>query len=568
MPETSPKPLVVIPVCSYDVDNCLKNLELCSRFNPVVNDYEALLHSPQGFDTTGVLAAARKVFKKVHVSTYPELDGDKTWPRAANWAWQEAARTVSLHYKKPWLWWVQDAEPLVANWLDTLAKEYASGKQPFGGHIVKTEYHHYMNGVGFYPPTVARFAPMAMRVTKYPFDIVAGQQDNVVGIVHPMNHLMGHEYAHRSVSFQDRAEVDALIAKGLVIFHHCKDGSLYAILTGRPVPRRVLSPDVPSFLEQTDWPTGLFTFPSDERTVYFNPALLKKDDTFYLFTRRYRYPNGSGKLPMTNDLAIWRLTKHLAPVELIVPEPPNRYPKEQWEDPRVIDHGGAIHVAFATWVHMRGWTIRQSLCKLSADWRRFTVAQEPLYGGNAPTPERATRHEKNWLWFIHEGQWHCVYMSNPFTVLKIGPNGHVSKAWKGPQLPLPWSHGEPRGGTTPIRVGQEYVTFFHSSLPWTTQQRRYYMGALTFEAAPPFAIKRITLEPLLAGSDKDARVLGGPLVIFPCGSDLSAREWLVTFGVNDEQCGWVKIPQGELDKLLVPINRPQTLMEKAKAMLA
>jgi predicted GH43/DUF377 family glycosyl hydrolase len=406
-----------------------------------------------------------------------------------------------------------------------------------------------------------------MRVLRQPFDIVASQIDNVVHQAASLNHLMGHDYQRRSVSFSTREEVDELIKSGIVIFHHNKDGSIHALLTGKKVTTATTCSDNPSFLEQTNYPTGLFTFWPEERTVYFNPSLFVQDDTLYLFTRRYRFPNGHTKLPMTNDLAIWRLSKHLTPIDRTVPDPPNRYQREQWEDPRVINSNGTAFIGFATWVHMKGWTIRQSLCKLSSDWKRFTVHAEPKYGGNDPNPDRATRHEKNWLWFVHDSAWHCVYLSNPMTVFRLQPNGNVAKVWKSQHLALPWTLGDVRGGTTPVRVGDEYLTFFHSSQHWKNGQRIYYMGAMTFGAHPPFEVRKMTVDPILSGSDKDSRVHGGPLVIFPCGSALIDKSWLVTFGVNDEACGWIKIPQDDLKKMLVPVSRQQTLMEKAKALV-
>jgi predicted GH43/DUF377 family glycosyl hydrolase len=109
-----------------------------------------------------------------------------------------------------------------------------------------------------------------------------------------------------------------------------------------------------------------------------------------------------------------------------------------------------------------------------------------------------------------------------------------------------WNCGEPRGGTTPIRVGNLYYSFFHSSLPNEKFRRRYYMGAYCFRAEPPFEIVAMTGEPLLGASEHDPRNEGAPLCVFPNGSKFDGKNWMVTMGVNDFKCGFLKIPHDDL----------------------
>jgi predicted GH43/DUF377 family glycosyl hydrolase len=86
------------------------------------------------------------------------------------------------------------------------------------------------------------------------------------------------------------------------------------------------------------------------------------------------------------------------------------------------------------------------------------------------------------------------------------------------------------------------------------------MGAYTFSTKAPFEIKRITPTPILAGSELDYRVLGSPLVIFPNGAlpDYDEKGMLegftVVFGVNDENCGWLKMPWKDLEKSMVKVK--------------
>lgn len=304
---------------------------------------------------------------------------------------------------------------------------------------------------------------------------------------------------------------------------------------------------VPSFLEQTKWDCGLFTTPAGtELTVHYNCSIVAYEGKRFLFTRRHRYWGGQMN---ESDIAIFRIRKNMTLQLVSIPELPKRFQGEQWEDPRaVIGTNKLCYVACATWLHGEtSFSIRQSLLRLSPDWRRAYVVAEPEYGGNTPQPTRTARHEKNWIWFEHEGVWHFIYSIVPHVVVRAGLEWKIEKQHS-TKVEFPWTHGEPRGGTPPIRIGDEYLCFFHSAVPWRPQKRRYFMGAYAFQAKPPFKITRYTPEPLLIGSENDFRSLNSPLVIFPNGALLEGQELLVVFGVNDEHCGWIKIPVADLNK--------------------
>jgi predicted GH43/DUF377 family glycosyl hydrolase len=237
-----------------------------------------------------------------------------------------------------------------------------------------------------------------------------------------------------------------------------------------------------------------------------------------------------------------------------VPSLPSKYPGEQWEDPRAVVHDGQIYVSFANWVYNKNWTIKQSFTRVSQQLDRVDVVAVPKYGGNSPIHGIGTGHEKNWTWFNRANRWHCVYSPNPQIVFNIDARGEVYRTWQNKEKQVDWKFGMPwRGSTCPILIGEEYLSFFHSATQWRGPKRRYHMGACTFSSKPPFEILRYTKKPLLSGSDSDFRVMNSPLVIFPSGAVIDGDRILVTFGVNDEHCGWIKIPKAELDTLLQPI---------------
>lgn len=320
---------------------------------------------------------------------------------------------------------------------------------------------------------------------------------------------------------------------------------------------------VPSFTKQTKWPSGFFDLPETPGTCFFNPGLEWWNGSLHLFARRsVRTRKGFATLE-DNDLVIFRLNPDFSPASFIIPTPPNRYPREQWEDPRAFVADGKCYVSMATLIRGIAWKIRQSLCVMSEDLSRFSVVCESEFGGNHSEPMKATGHEKNWTWFNSQDDLHCVYSLHPLTIFV--PNYYdgtlARRVDSKPPESIPWQHGTLRGGTNPELSDGEYLTFFHSSMLWKDAfgscvmgtRRRYYMGALTFTSEPPFHITSITPKPLLVGSEDDPRTLEGPPVVFPCGAKLINGSWLVTMGINDERCGWISIPHEELKGLIVKI---------------
>jgi predicted GH43/DUF377 family glycosyl hydrolase len=69
------------------------------------------------------------------------------------------------------------------------------------------------------------------------------------------------------------------------------------------------------------------------------------------------------------------------------------------------------------------------------------------------------------------------------------------------------------------------------------------MGYYKFEACPPFKIVEMSEEPILCGNGKNERVLPklSPIVIFPCGAIERDGQFIVSYGVNDEKTGIIKI---------------------------
>lgn len=261
----------------------------------------------------------------------------------------------------------------------------------------------------------------------------------------------------------------------------------------------------------------------------------------WLVARRRKFAVHPGR----NDIVMWRL--HNESIALL--EYPIRFfpckAEEHWEDPRAIVVNGCLYVSYSNFM-TRGYYVHQGIAPVN---NRFQgEPYHPRYGLNSWSIRSNLGHEKNWLWFSHEGELHFIYATRPHVVARTKGMTPIF-TYESPGFT--WDYGLPRGGSPPVYVEEDglYWSFFHSSRdihPTTPPRRRYYMGAYAFEPWPPFRVVLYTRHPLLGGSENDPRELGAPLVVFPCGALISANTWTVSLGVNDCDCAWIKIPHEAL----------------------
>ena len=303
--------------------------------------------------------------------------------------------------------------------------------------------------------------------------------------------------------------------------------------------------DPPSITKQTEWPVRVLTeLPKDAE--YFNPGLVDIPSGRWLVARKSRHMNSLVAFKVKDD----QIVSKGIPIDIA-----KRQQDEHFEDPRVFYHAGRMWLSCCNFMWGPVWTgAHQILCEIGNDWkmiRRYDV----VYGGNGNHVAGNRRWEKNWLWFFHDGIPHLIYTILPHIVVEFdaklnGVKQYVTDAGK--KISWPW--GEPRGGTPPVLIGDEWWTFFHSSTDWKEMcSRRYHMGCYTFEARPPFALKRYTQMPLLSGSQYDRFAHPKPAVVFPCGALLKEGRWQISLGVNDLDCALMEIPHSELEKLMTTI---------------
>ena len=308
----------------------------------------------------------------------------------------------------------------------------------------------------------------------------------------------------------------------------------------------------PSVLHQTPWPVRILDdLPTNSE--YLNCGLLERDGKRFLVPRRVKAQHGQ---PFGfNDCVAFEMKGR----KIIGPELDIKFihtvPGEHFEDPRIFVHENRTWMSCCNFVWGKTWTgAHQVLMELNNDWvvtRRFDVA----FGKNGNSVWGNTGMEKNWLWFFHDGQPHLIYLTEPHVVVQMSHTFNPVRPYETNSSNIVWPWGQPRGGTPPVRIGDEYFSFFHSSSRWhETGSARYHMGFYAFEAKPPFRKTRIIKMPIMSGSSHDRWGHPKPITVFACGAVINKGIWTVSFGINDLYCGVADIPHDDLLKDMVELK--------------
>ena len=318
---------------------------------------------------------------------------------------------------------------------------------------------------------------------------------------------------------------------------------------------------IPSILEQSPFDVGIFSFGKAEASNidYFNPSIVARPDGDWLIVRRSTWkPQATFGM---NDLMAFKLDGK-TPTFGVKIRIPKTATDEQFEDPRAFYHNGKTYIGACNFVwYGTRWTgAHQILVSCDDEWK-VTDRTDPDYGKNGNALGKNQGHEKNWLWFVHEGQLHMIYMAAPkHHVVSFDRSMGVDRMMLTEWNYGLWKHGQVQGntpkiggGTPPVRVGSEMFTFFHSSTLMENGKRRYHMGAMAFEAEPPFRITRITPEPILSGSKNDIWDAKKVPCVFPGGAIHRDGKWLIVGGLNDRKCFYLEMSHDDLNDILIEV---------------
>lgn len=287
----------------------------------------------------------------------------------------------------------------------------------------------------------------------------------------------------------------------------------------------------------------ILNLPYNEEDFFFNPCIFAKNEAIYLMARHSKLINNK-PYEFNNSLKLYQLDSNFEIKQQIPITIRDEVQNEQYEDPRVIFFKNKYYVGCANYIAKKGGYIHQKVLVFDEYFNHINNLHIN-YDGNGSFITSNTNHQKNWTWFIHDDKLMLEYRMNPHVVLEIDHiKGEVVAEYKHFQdISKLWKFGECRMGSNPILKDGYYHGFFHSSLHWKGPKRRYFMGYYKFEAKPPFKITEISEKPILYGNEADERLLpdNSPLVVFPCGAIQKNNQFVISFGLNDEKTGIIKI---------------------------
>jgi len=290
-----------------------------------------------------------------------------------------------------------------------------------------------------------------------------------------------------------------------------------------------------------DAETATFPLRFDEKNLCpdvpgkrFNSSLIEYEGAYLLAFR-----NGWAG----SDIYVIRLTRDFKPdgkaVKLNLRHQRANYGRE---DPRLFWFRGQLHVTYVGVCSLGGLHTNVLYARLD---RQFKT--EKIY---FPHLEKRRGWEKNWQFFDHNGELHCVYTCTPHRVLKL--DGEKVELVGKTTVGVPWRGGEMRGGASPVRVGEEWWSFFHDRIE-VGGHRIYRTGLYTFATAPPFQMLRMIPQPILVADRSTKPGDQYASVVFTCGAVRVGGDWVLSSGEHDRWTVLHAWNHAELERKLVSV---------------
>lgn len=299
------------------------------------------------------------------------------------------------------------------------------------------------------------------------------------------------------------------------------------------------------------------------RDVYapYNPSILRTETGYDLFFRYDVISSRSLNGPFFSRIGVASLDHNFEQDR--TESRTLRLPTDYAEDPRTIIVDDQLFL-FYNALNLDNLKCR-SMCLSRLDPSTYEVMQNDILEMNLQWME------KNWAPFVYadplgKSRLLAEYQLTPRKVIEIpqvvGEEiAHVilprDVAYFDPLWGRSW--GEMRGGTPSLKIGDEYLGFFHSSFK-CNDNVWYVMGAYTFEAAPPFRLTSISPYPILFRGIYElpyANVAdSNKCVIFPSGFVIEPRPEgdLIHLACGENDSG-IKIVTFNKEMLLHSLHR-------------
>ncbi len=234
------------------------------------------------------------------------------------------------------------------------------------------------------------------------------------------------------------------------------------------------------------------------------------------------------------------------------------------EDARLIKVGDDLYIVYTDnpYPTLTRAGFRMYIGKLIWDGIEFSITDNEClsqFEGDDPDSR-----EKNWVPFDYKGKLFLAYTLTPHKILQpiIGTGSCTTICTS--LSSIQWKWGILRGGTCAQLEGDEYLSFFHSSIPMTSTLSpekkifHYFMGAYTFRKDPPFNITRISPKPIVGKNFYEGAVYKPywkPVkVVFPCGFISDTDFIWIAYGRDDHEMWVTTLDKKALLESLMPLK--------------
>lgn len=277
-------------------------------------------------------------------------------------------------------------------------------------------------------------------------------------------------------------------------------------------------------------------------------------------------PNNGSGLACSDIGLIW-LDKDLQPIG--VPQflsfQAFSYLPSMPEDPRLIVVNDTLYITYSDnreiFPGVEG--TRVYVAQITEINGQFTAINEVCLD-NFENNDRFPR-EKNWVPFAYNNELLFAYSLLPHRILQPDLTTGMCTTIYLTRGQIHWHWGVLRGGTPALPIdNSQYLAFFHSvlNIPSTQSNGRtvptYFIGAYTFNSAPPFQITQISSSPIISEgfySGQNYEPYWNPVeVVFPCGFIYDDNHIFVSYGRQDHEIFILMLDRAGLMNSLIPVK--------------
>ena len=295
----------------------------------------------------------------------------------------------------------------------------------------------------------------------------------------------------------------------------------------------------------------------------FNPSIVQLDQGYLLSfriipDRKQKYDTRIGLVRLDADF------KAVGEAQILETRNPMDPGIPRGEDARLIWVANELYMVYSDCpdLKMTKGGFRMHIGKITFDGSQFHLEK----------PDRITKYEgenpfireKSWTPFNYKEELLLSYSQVPHLVFKPLLGSDSCETISNTRSNILWDWGVIRGGTAAELIGDEYLSFFHSTITMASFQSdsqlmpHYFMGAYTFSSKPPFEITKVSSEPIIANGFYSGEIHQPYHVpircIFPCGYVADKQFIWVVYGRQDHESWVVKLDKEGLINSLKPVE--------------